>query len=158
MGSNPLWLTQPTVGGFSVCLSHHDTSPRQVGLWGSLDAHSVYPPNTVFPQHTQGSTHQFRLHCSSQTPCTSLEITEQAKTGISLEAGSPLQGPSASLEGKWPGPHGAHTNFSPRGGVLTRVPSSQLLSPKKELTLPAPLSHRCHGERCPGGHSDPQPR
>lgn len=66
-------------------------SPTQVGRWGSLDPRTLYPPNTLLSQPTGGLTHQSRPHCSGQTPCTSLQITEQ-KPALAWK-----QGPSDHL-------------------------------------------------------------
>lgn len=98
VGSNPVWLARPTMGGFSVCSSHHDAPPRQAGVGGSLYSCSVYPPNTLFPNTLRAPLTdlafivQVKLHV--------LLWKSQSKTGISLEAGSPLQLPGPPLRAR----------------------------------------------------------
>lgn len=157
--SRPAWLAWP-IGEASVGACHPQNiapgrSPMQVSQWGSLDAHTPYPRSTLpHPTRrlTQGLTHQSRPHCSGQTPCTSLEITEQ-KLALTGKQGCPLQGPRDSLEGSWLGPQSAHTILlTPRRGLDTSpvIPLGKTIVSGKRACPPASPAHRHHGERCPG--------
>ena len=92
-------------------------SLTQVGQWGSPDLHTLQPPNALLPSHTRGLTYQSRPHYSGQTPCTSLEITEQK-----LALAQPPAGSQRCPEGNWPGPQGAHTIFLTLLGGLDMSP------------------------------------
>lgn len=132
--------------------------PHKGGLWGPQALHTLSPPNALFPRHTQGLTHRSRLHCSSQIPCTSLQITEQklasaGKQGHSCKVPvAPPRGPGQVL--------GEPTlNSTPHVGVLNPDPSSRPSSLKSSLVLPASLPQTPQGEvPGPGGHCVPLPR
>lgn len=119
--------------------------PHKGGLWGPQALHALSPPNALFPRHAQGLTHRSRLHCSSQIPCTSLQITEQklasaGKQGHSCKVPvAPPRGPGQVL--------GEPTlNSAPHVGVLNPDPSSRPSSLKSSLVLPASLPQTPQGE------------
>lgn len=125
--------------GFRVCawlLTPHPPG-ASVRPW-------TFTPSThqaPWSQHS-GLTHQSRLHCSGQTPCTSLEIT--AKTGISFEKGGPCGSPPTPLRELARSLGSPHLTPHPRGGLST---SPIILA---ELVLPALLCDGCQGERRAG--------
>lgn len=108
-------------------------SPIQVGPQGSVDTHPPTPPQP--PQHTRGLTHRSRPHCSGQTPCTSLEITEQTPA-LALRQGphdSPVTPACVLRKPTPPSPWGSFDT----GPVISAIASSHSRpSPKGSDPLP----------------------
>ena len=102
----------------------------------------IKQPPLPLAQRPRGLTHQFRPHCSGQTPCTSLEITEQ-KLALEGPQCLPWGVTGWVFRGPTPAP-------SPHVGGSMQVLSFQLLSLEKGLTPAAPFDSRRGGARCQG--------